>query len=187
MKPFSASRTFRRKATVIWLGPHPHGKGAMSTPSSVLRKTPYLSGIHTDGAKSTSPPELIAAAHAGSFSIALADELGVAGYRPNKIDTTATVTMENVAAGWTMTQIHLEVVATVPNTPQCDFIDAALRAKTNCPISRLVHANISMSAKLKRLRVASRISRTLPNALSPKFQGTAKYQKKENHATPQRD
>src|SRR5204862_2663217 len=97
--PWSASRKFRRKATVIWLGTHPHGKGAMTTPSAVLKKTPYLSGIHTDGARSTNPPELIAAAHAGSFSITLADELGAAGYHPNQIDTTVTVTMEDVAAG----------------------------------------------------------------------------------------
>ena len=172
MKPSSASRLFRRKATVIWLGIQPHGKGAVTTPSAVLKKTPYASGTHFKQGKGTNPPELIAAAHAGSFSIALADELGAAGYRPNQIDTTATVTMENVAAGWTMTQIHLDVVATVSNTPQCDFIDAALRAKTNCPISRLLHANISMTAKLKRLRV-SPISR---NASSPKFQGTAKNQ-----------
>ena len=176
MKPSTASRVFRRKATVIWLGVHPQGKGAMTTPSAVLKRTPYASGTRFRQGKRTNPPELIAAAHAGSFSIALADELGAAGYRPKQIDTTATVTMENVAAGWTMTQIHLEVVATVPNTPQCDFIDATLRAKTTCPVSRLVHANISMSAKLKHFRVASPISRTLHNASSPKFQGTAKNQ-----------
>ena len=185
MKPFSASRAFRRKATVIWLGMHAHGKGAMSTPSAVLKGTPYASGIHLTDGKTTNPPELIAAAHAGSFSITLADELGAAGYHPNQIDTTATVTMEDVAAGWTMTQIHLDVIATVPNTPQCDFIDAALRAKTNCPISRLVHANISMSAKLKPLRGSSQLSHTLPRPSPRKFQQTAKN--KKNHATPQRD
>ena len=98
----------------------------------------------------TNPPELIAAAHAGSFSLTLANELGEAGYRPRQIDTTATVTMENIAAGWTMTQIHLDVVAAVPRVAECDFVDAALRAKANCPISRALNANISMRAKLSR-------------------------------------
>jgi osmotically inducible protein OsmC len=78
----------------------------------------------------------------------LANELGEAGYRPRQIDTTATVTMEDIATGWTMTQIHLDVIATVPKVAQCDFVDAALRAKANCPISRSLNANISMRAKL---------------------------------------
>ena len=78
----------------------------------------------------------------------LADELGEAGYSPRQIDTTATVTMEKIAAGWTMTQIHLDVIATVPKAAQCDFVDAALRAKANCPISRSLNANISMRARL---------------------------------------
>jgi osmotically inducible protein OsmC len=100
--------------------------------------------------RGTSPPELIAAAHAGSFSMTLANELDEAGYCPHQIDTLATVTMEDVAAGWTMTQIHLEVVAIVPRVAQCDFVDAALRAKANCPISRSLNANISMTAKLSQ-------------------------------------
>jgi osmotically inducible protein OsmC len=100
--------------------------------------------------RGTNPSELIAAAHAGSFSMTLAYELGEAGYSPRQIDTTATVTMENIAAVWTMTQIHLDVIATVPRVAECDFVDAALRAKANCPISRVLNANISMRAKLTR-------------------------------------
>jgi len=153
MKPFT------RKATVVWLGTHQHGKGAMTTPSAVLLKTPYLFGPRLKPGRSTNPPELIAAAHAGSFSMALASELGDAGYSPTQIDTTATVTMEDIAAGWTMTQIHLDVVATVPNAAQCDFIDATLRAKSSCPISRLLDANISMRAKLMRRAASARIFR----------------------------
>jgi osmotically inducible protein OsmC len=80
----------------------------------------------------------------------LANELGEAGYRPRQIDTTATVTMEDIAAGWTITQIYLDVIARVPKLAQCDFVDAALRAKANCPISRALNANISMRAKLTR-------------------------------------
>jgi osmotically inducible protein OsmC len=106
--------------------------------------------------RATSPPELIAAAHAGSFSMSLAHELGVAGFNPEKIDTIATVTMESLAAGWRMTQIHLDVVATVARVVHCDFVDAALRAKANCPVSQLVSANISMRAKLHR-RGAARL------------------------------
>jgi OsmC subfamily peroxiredoxin len=98
--------------------------------------------------RGTNPTELIAAAQAGSFSLTLANELGEAGFSPRQIDTTATITMENIAASWTMTQIHLDVVATVPKVAQCDFVDAALRAKANCPVSRALNANISMQAKL---------------------------------------
>src|SRR6266702_7811190 len=141
MKPYT------RKASVLWLGSHQRGKGAISTPSAVLNQAPYASGSDIKR-RGTNPPELIAAAHAGSFSMTLANELGEAGYNPRQIDTTATVTMEDIAAGWTMTQIHLDVIAAVPKVAQCDFVDAALRAKANCPISRSLNANISMRAKL---------------------------------------
>ncbi len=100
--------------------------------------------------RGTSPAELIAAAHAGSFSLTLAHELGEAGYRPRRIATTALVTMENLATRWTLTQIHLEVVATVPKAPECDFVDVALRAKANCPVSRALNSNVSMRARLSR-------------------------------------
>ena len=141
-------RSYTRKASVLWLGSRQRGKGAVSTPSAVLRKAPYSSG--SDGKRGTSPAELIAAAHAGSFSMTLAHELGEAGYRPRQIDTTATVTMEDNAAGWTLTQIHLDVVATVPKVAECDFVDAALRARANCPVSLALNPNISMNAKLSR-------------------------------------
>ena len=141
MKPYA------RKASVLWLGTRQRGNGTISTPSAVLKMTPYASGsdVRRSG---TNPSELMAAAHAGSFAITLANELGAAGYRPRQIDTTATVTMENIATGWTMTQIHLDVIAAVPRVAQCDFVDAALRAKANCPISRSLNANISMRAEL---------------------------------------
>ena len=155
MKPYT------RKASVLWLGTRERGKGAISTPSTVLKKAPYASG--SDTKRGTNPPELIAAAHAGSFSMTLAHELGEAGYRPRQIDTTVTVTMEDVAAGWTLTQIHLDVIATVPKVAQCDFVDAALRAKANCPISRSLNANISMRAKLSPRSAAGRL---LPQRIS---------------------
>jgi lipoyl-dependent peroxiredoxin len=136
-------------ASVLWQGTRLHGKGAVTTPSAALKNVPYASGSDLRR-RGTSPPELIAAAHAGSFSMALAHELGEAGYRPRQIDTTATVMMEDIAAGWTMTQINLDVVATVPEVAQCDFVDAALRAKANCPVSRSLNANISMRATLSQ-------------------------------------
>src|SRR5467141_5406079 len=172
MKPYT------RKASVLWLGTRQHGKGAISTPSSVLMKAPYACGSDIKR-RATNPPELIAAAHAGSFSMTLANELGEAGYRPLQIDTTATVTMEIIAAAWTMTQIHLDVIATVPKVAQCDFIDAALRAKANCPISRSLNANISMRANLKR-RAAVRI---FPRASAVGRTVNSKQRRKMNYVT----
>ncbi len=141
---------------MLWLGTRQHGKGAITTPSAVLKKAPYACGSDMKR-KGTNPPELIAAAHAGSFSMTLANELTEAGYSARQIDTTATVTMEHIFAGWTMTQIHLDVIATVPKVAQCDFVDAALRAKANCPISRSLNANISMRAKLSPRGPAERL------------------------------
>lgn len=132
------------------------GKGAISTPSAVLKRAPYACGSDLNR-RCTNPPELIAAAHAGSFAMTLANELAEAGYRPSQIDATATVTMEDIAAGWTMTQIHLDVIAAVPKVAPCDFVDAALRAKTNCPISRSLNANISMRAQLSQQGATSRL------------------------------
>ncbi len=153
-------KSFTRDASVSWLGTHQHGKGAITTQSDVLKNAPCVSGMRLESPSGTNPPELIAAAHAGSFSMTLASELAKAGYSPDQIDTTATVTMEDLATGWTMTQIHLDVIATVPDAVQCDFIDAALRAKLNCPVSRLLSANISMAAKLKLRAATARTSRS---------------------------
>jgi len=134
----------------MWRGTRQDGKGAITMPSAALPQAPYFFDTQLNPGKGANPPEIIAAAHAGSFSMALASELEQAGYTPEQIDTTATVTMENIAAAWTFTHIHLDVIATVPNAAQCDFIDAALRAKSNCAVTRLLSANISMHAKLKR-------------------------------------
>jgi lipoyl-dependent peroxiredoxin len=142
-------KPFARKASVLWVGTRQRGKGAIITPSAALKLAFYPSG-GDHKRRGTNSPELIAAAHAGSFSLTLAQELGAVGYHPRQIGTTATVTMENLAAGWTMTQIHLDVIALVPRVVECDFVDAALRAKANCPISRALNVNISMRAQLSR-------------------------------------
>jgi OsmC subfamily peroxiredoxin len=132
--------------------------------------------------RGTNPPELIAAAHAGSFSLTLASELGEAGYSPRQIDTTATVTMENIATVWTMTQIHLDVVAAVPRVAQCDFVDAALRAKANCPVSRALNANISMRAKLSYRDTPLRIKpRRKSGTLGP---GKVRYNRTRRNGAP---
>ena len=141
MKPYA------RKASVLWMGTRGRGKGSISTPSAALKLALYASGGDAKR-RGTNPAELVAAAHAGSFSLTLANELEEAGYSPRQIDTTATVTMEYLAAVWKLTQIHLDVVATVPRVAQCDFVDAALRAKSNCPVSSALTANISMRAQL---------------------------------------
>ncbi len=141
-------RTYVRKALVQWLGTRQHGRGTLRTPGASLRMALFATDHHPKG-RGTSPSELIAAAHAGSFTLTLANELGEAGYSPRRIDASSTVTMENLSAtGWTMTQIHLDVVAAVPRVAECEFVDATLRAKAGCPISRALTANISLSAKL---------------------------------------
>src|SRR6266404_2978526 len=112
MKPYT------HKASVLWHGTSQRGKGAINTPSAELKMALHAAGGDIKR-RGTNPPELIAAAHAGSFSLTLANELGEAGYSPRQIETTATVTMENVAACWTMTQIHLDVIATVAKVAQC--------------------------------------------------------------------
>lgn len=143
MKPYA------KQASVRWSGTRQSGKGVISTPRAALRMALYANNRDLRR-RGTNPSELIAAAHAGSFSLSLANELAEAGYRPRQIDTTATVTMENLPSGWTMTQINLEVIATVPKVAEYDFVDAALRAKANCPVSRALKANISMRAQLNR-------------------------------------
>lgn len=145
-----------RQASVVWWGTPHRGRGVITTPSVVFKRASYAFGSNSER-RGTNPPELIAAAHAGSFSMTLANELGEAGHRPKQVQTTATVTMEKMATGWTLTQIHLDVVAAVSKVAQCDFVDAALRAKANCPISRALNANISMRAKLSCREAPPRI------------------------------
>ena len=143
MKPYA------RQASVRWLGKGQRAKAPNYTSRSALQMT--LCPKHRDlKRRGINPTELIAAAHAGSFSLTLANELEEAGYHPRQIDTTATVQMEYISQGWTLTQIHLDVTARVPKAAECDFVDAALQAKANCPISRALNANISMRAKLTR-------------------------------------
>jgi osmotically inducible protein OsmC len=143
-------RLIIRKASVKWKGARNGGGQFMTTESGVLKEGRLSSSIPPKEKSATNPAELIAAAHAGSFSLALANELGLAAFASGNILTTATVSMEHSPDGWTIMNIHLNVVARLPKVTQGKFIDAAVRAKTNCPVSRLLRANISMSAKLEK-------------------------------------
>ncbi|HTL18986.1 MAG TPA: OsmC family peroxiredoxin [Patescibacteria group bacterium] len=138
-----------RRASVRWKGGSKGGTQVMNTESGVLRQARYGACIPVRKTSATNPAELIAAAHAGSFSLALSSELGLTTSALGTIATTATVTMEELAAGWTIINLHLNVIARLPRVTQGEFIDATVRAKTTCLISRLLRANISMNAKLE--------------------------------------
>ena len=137
-----------RKAGAVWKGGLKDGKGILTTPSGVLTKTPYSFSTRFENAKGTNPEELIAAAHAGCFSMALSAELGKAGMTPDTISTEATLTMEKKEAGFTITKIHLEVSAKVPGADQGKFQEVANNAKKGCPVSRVLNAEITMNARL---------------------------------------
>ena len=137
-----------RNASAVWKGNLREGAGTLSTESGVLSETQYSFRKSFDEGIGTNPDELIAASLGGCFSMALSNELGLSGFHPKNIETTATATLEDLTEGWTVTHIQLDVHANVPDASQARFMDAALAAKTNCPISRLLKTNISMTATL---------------------------------------
>jgi lipoyl-dependent peroxiredoxin len=138
----------QRKASAQWRGGLKDGKGTVSTGSGALQNKAYSFTTRFENEPGTNPEELIAAAHAGCFSMALSGQLGGAGMTADAIDTTATVTMEKLDAGWTVTKVHLDVTARIPNADKAKFEQAANNAKAGCPISRLLKAEITMDAKL---------------------------------------
>jgi len=139
----------KRKASAIWNGDLRDGRGTVSTDSGVLADTQYSFSTRFEEGKGTNPEELIAAAHAGCFSMALSDQLGNAGLTAERISTLASVTLEKTDAGFTVTAVHLEVKAKVPGADQQAFEAAANNAKAGCPISRLLNAEITMGAELE--------------------------------------
>jgi osmotically inducible protein OsmC len=139
----------KRNASAEWKGGLKDGKGTISTDSGVLEGTQYSFSTRFEDGKGTNPEELIAAAHAGCFSMALSGQLGNAGLTADSINTTASVTLEKTDAGFTITKVHLNVVARVPGASEEAFTTAANNAKAGCPISRLLKAEISMDAKLE--------------------------------------
>ena len=138
----------KRKASAVWRGGLKEGKGTISSESGVLQETQYSFSTRFENGIGTNPEELVAAAHAGCFSMALSAELGKANIMPESIHTTATITMDKTDAGWTITESHLDVAAKIPGVDPAKFTAAANAAKAGCPISRLLKANVTMDARL---------------------------------------
>lgn len=139
----------KRKASAVWNGGLKTGQGHLSTDSGVLAETQYSFSTRFEQGKGTNPEELIAAAHAGCFSMALSAQLEGAGLNAERIATTATLTMEKTEAGFTITAVHLDVVAKVPGASSQQFETAAGNAKVGCPVSRVLKATITMDARLE--------------------------------------
>ena len=144
----------QRKASAVWKGGLKDGRGTLSTDSGVLRDTAYSFSTRFENQPGTNPEELIAAAHAGCFSMALSGQLGNAGMTAESIETTATLTLDKTDAGPTITAIHLDVKARIPNADRAKFEEAASNAKKNCPVSRVLNANITMTATLAAEKAA---------------------------------
>jgi lipoyl-dependent peroxiredoxin len=141
--------SMKRNSSAEWKGGLKDGKGTISTDSGVLNNAQYSFSTRFEEGKGTNPEELIAAAHAGCFSMALSGQLGNAGLTANSIKTTASVTLEKTDAGFTITKVHLDVSAKVPGATNEAFATAANNAKAGCPVSRLLKADITMDARLE--------------------------------------
>jgi lipoyl-dependent peroxiredoxin len=139
-----------RKASAVWKGGLKDGKGEFSAPSGVFSHVPYSFKTRFEDAPGTNPEELIAAAHASCFSMALSAQLGGANLTAESINTTANLKLEKVEGGFAITAIHLDVTAKVPNADDATFQKAAENAKAGCPVSKVLNAKITMSAKLER-------------------------------------
>jgi osmotically inducible protein OsmC len=139
----------KRKGSAEWRGGLREGKGTVSTESGVLKNAQYSFGTRFEEGAGTNPEELIAAAHAGCFSMALSAELGKANLTPESVRTTATVTLDKTDAGFTITAVHLETVARLPGAVAEAFNKAAEAAKAGCPVSRLLKAEVTLETRLE--------------------------------------
>ena len=138
----------KRTGSAVWQGGIKDGKGTVSTESGVLDGAQYSFSTRFEDGKGTNPEELLAAAHAGCFSMALSKQLNDAGLTADSINTTAAVRLEKTDAGFSITKVHLDVTARVPSADQTAFETAANNAKAGCPVSRLFNAEITMDARL---------------------------------------
>jgi osmotically inducible protein OsmC len=136
------------KASVVWQGGLKEGRGTVSTNSGALTETPYSFDARFAGGKGTTPEELIAAAHASCFTMAVAAELGKAGITPTKMETSALVTLEKQGEGFSITKSQLEIVATIPGADKAKFDAAVKAAETGCPVSKVLKAQISVKSTL---------------------------------------
>ena len=139
----------KRTASAVWQGDLKQGKGAISTASGVLKDTQYSFTTRFENGPGTNPEELIAAAHASCFSMALSAFLGKAGHTPERVATQANLTLEQVHGNWTITTIELNTTAKVLGIDRQQFDAIANDAKANCPVSRVLNAKITLSAKLE--------------------------------------
>ena len=138
----------KRTASAVWNGDLKQGKGTLSTQGGVLNKTPYSFAARFEQGAGTNPEELIAAAHAGCFTMQLSAFLAQAGFTAEELTTNATLTFEQVDGTWTITTIHLDLTARVPGIEAAKFEEIANDAKAKCPVSRVLKADIHLSAKL---------------------------------------
>ena len=139
----------QRKASAVWKGGLKDGKGTMSAPGGVLNNSAYSFTTRFENAPGTNPEELIAAAHAGCFSMALSAQLGTANLTPESISTNVTLTLEKLDSGWTITASHIDVVGKVPGADAATFQKHAEAAEKGCPVSKVLNAKITMNAKLE--------------------------------------
>ncbi len=144
----------QRKGSAVWKGGLKDGKGTVSTASGVLKDTQYSFATRFENGAGTNPEELIAAAHAGCFSMALSAQLGNMGITPEAIETSASVTLEKQESGFAITAVHLEVTGRIPGGDQAKFEQAAKNAKEGCPVSKLLNARITMDARLASEKAA---------------------------------
>ena len=141
----------QRSGSAVWRGGGKEGQGTLTTPSGVLRDQPYSARLRFEsesGREGTNPEELIAAAHAGCFSMALAFQLAGAGFAPEELRTDAKLTMERAGTEWSITAVRLELVARVPGIDDAKFQELAAKAKAGCPVSRVLNADITLDARL---------------------------------------
>ena len=139
----------QRKGSAVWQGNLKEGKGTVSTESGVLKGAQYSFCTRFENEKGTNPEELLAAAHAGCFAMALSNELGHAGMDPKRLDATATISIEKVAEGFAITKSHIDLIADIPGADKAKFEAAVKTAEKGCPVSKLFKAEITVSAKLK--------------------------------------
>lgn len=137
-----------KKGSAVWEGGFREGSGTISTESGALKKTPYGVAARFEGEPGSNPEELIAAAHASCFSMALSLMLGEAGFEPASIETTAAVRLEKVGDGYAITSSHLSVHARVPGIDADQFSEIASHAKAGCPVSKVLNAELTMDATL---------------------------------------
>ncbi len=137
-----------RKAKAVWRGTGRAGSGNLTTDSGVLASTPYSFKTRFENEKGTNPEELIAAAHAGCFTMALAFQLQAGGFTPTELNTEAAVTLEQEGQGYRISRSHLTLRASVPNLDQATFAKLAGEAEKNCPVSKVLNAEISLDATL---------------------------------------